>query len=106
MNDKPRPSIGGIFDIYISAVCVDYVLYDPQPQTGSLVLSREEGVPYLSQNFLRYTASLVRDDHFQYIRFGLNLEDELASIRHRLQGVDENVEKCLIEHVGVRSHRR
>ena len=84
MNDKPRPSIGTIFDKYISAVCVDYVLHDPQPQTGSLVLSREEGVPYLSQNFLRYTAPLVRDDHFQYIRLGLNLEDDLASIRHRL----------------------
>lgn len=84
MNDKPRPSIGSIFDKNTSAVCIDYVLHDPQPQTGSLVLSREEGVPYLFQNFLRHTAPLVRDDYFQHIRFGLNLEDDLASIRHRL----------------------
>jgi len=79
---------------------------DRQPQAGSGWLSCEERIEYLGSHSRIYADPFVEDSNYDGIRTDstrrvISLDGDSAAIRHRFNGVSEEIHKKLDELTGI-----
>src|SRR5439155_23968396 len=80
---------------------------DAEPEPGGLhALRREEGLVRLATDRLRHAGAGVGDDEDGAVAFDARLQREPAALRHRVDGVEDEIDHGFAQRGGVALDRR
>ena len=100
----PCASFFAVVDPNHAIMSFDNILDDSQPQTGTFFLGGEKRAPDLFHDRWGNTRPLIFDVNPDRIIIRFKGYIDGAAVRHGLHPVDQQIEKCLIEHILIGHH--